>query len=358
MRRQKTGTRCCFSWPGQGHGVSLSLLMLISLGLVLFPSLKAAEVAKTGADPMPTEGRLLIEANKIPELMAQKKLYRDAIPNPHWRDDACHACHRGGVGEIAKKPVKLRERRADKVCYYCHDARYEHSYIHPVDIKPDAAMIARMPPAYQRSIEEKDGFITCLTCHDLPKQCLTERRSQKGLNPAFFRGGPFRVRSKQCYFCHDAKQYERLNPHDQVDDNGRLREKSCGICHSDPIGTLRAVQGIVNLNFGQVDDLSLLCIRCHQVQPHPNVTFKFGAEQEPPNHLVKPSKKKLRHMQEQTKIKGVELPLEPGTGKIFCGTCHNPHEKGAVKRVEGKIGAGNRKKRLRADKICQLCHDV
>ncbi len=143
-----------------------------------------------------------------------------------------------------------------------------------------------------------------------------------------------------------------------MSDDGQLQTATCPACHSEDADSLQTIRGIANLRFYGEGDLSLLCTRCHVVRPHPNVTFKFGAEQEPPDHLVKPSSKKMRHMRKQEKARNVELPLEPDTGRIFCGTCHTPHEQGVVKNVTGPLGPENRKKRLRADRICQLCHDV
>ena len=52
------------------------------------------------------------------------------------------------------------------------------------------------------------------------------------------------------------------------------------------------------------------------------------------------------------------MPLEPGTGKIFCATCHNPHERGIQFIAEADRGADNTQ-RLRAGReggICLMCH--
>ena len=53
----------------------------------------------------------------------------------------------------------------------------------------------------------------------------------------------------------------------------------------------------------------------------------------------------------------VNLPLEESTGKVYCGTCHNPHERGVIKNVTGSKGA-DEPKRLRATNICENCHDL
>ena len=56
------------------------------------------------------------------------------------------------------------------------------------------------------------------------------------------------------------------------------------------------------------------------------------------------------------KKNNIVLPLEPGSGKVFCGTCHNPHEKGVIKLKAAAKGA-DANKRLRMQKICKNCHD-
>ena len=45
--------------------------------------------------------------SKLPELIIEGKLMPADIPNPHWRDDACKACH---IGDPDTKPVKLIDK--------------------------------------------------------------------------------------------------------------------------------------------------------------------------------------------------------------------------------------------------------
>ena len=300
--------------------------------------------------------RLLKNVNKIPELIANGKLTKHNIPNPHWRDGTCHACH---TGDPEKTPVTFRGGSPLQPCQYCHDRKSDHSLIHPVDIKPDAVMISRMPASYQRTLADMDNKITCLTCHDAYKQCLPKFRLQKGLNSAFFRKGPFRYRSEQCYFCHDAEQYKRFNPHKQKTEAGLLREDTCRICHSDDMEVLQSNREDKKLQFYGNENLSSLCTRCHQVKPHPVIMFSIGPGKKIPNHLVKPSDKIHKLLLKRTKVDDIVFPLEPESGKVFCATCHNPHDKGVLKHTSLDAGTDNKNRlRTRGKKICLYCHDI
>ena len=203
--------------------------------------------------------------------------------------------------------------------------------------------------------------LSCTTCHYLPIQCLSERRSEKLQNPSFYRGGPFRERSEQCYYCHDAKQYERLNPHEQLTKSGQLREATCRICHTENMETLQAIRGIENLHFNNdTQDISTICMRCHEWKPHPGAAFSFGSMKPVPNHLVKPTTAISQYMQNNFKYTNLTPLLEPVTGKVTCATCHDPHEQGVIKgrEVEREVKTGKPPaKRLRTKTICLNCHD-
>ena len=318
--------------------------------LALFASLAGARddtLAPASAEP------LFSHVEDIPQLIGQGKLAPNQIPNPHWRDDACGACH-AGVPDA--KPPKLRGPGIDGLCGFCHDGVFDHSYIHSIGVKPDNAMVARMPPSYRDTLKGADKKMSCVTCHDLLVQCLSGRQYRKESNPRFFRGGPFQTRTKQCYFCHDARQYERLNPHEQVGDDGKLRTATCGLCHSDDVEFLQTARGINGLHFTTGTNLASMCTRCHQREPHPGGQFAFGPTTSYPNHLVKPPEAMYQRMRERSEETGVILPLEPGTGKVFCATCHEPHEAGVTKRIPPPQGE-KIKSRLRASKMCLRCHE-
>ena len=76
----------------------------------------------------------------------------------------------------------------------------------------------------------------------------------------------------------------------------------------------------------------------------------------PPDHLVVPSDRVRNRLLEMTKKNHLDMPFEPGSGKIYCATCHNPHERGVIKKITLAKGA-DEKNRLRSKRICINCHE-
>ncbi len=272
--------------------------------------------------------------------------------NPHWRNNACQACHED---KPDRKNLKLHTSDINKLCNSCHRTVSKHSYIHPFGMVPSKKILKNMPESFSRAVKRGGNKLTCITCHDLSMTCLPKKRSKKGLNPLFFREGPYRTRTEFCYRCHDKSKYQRLNPHDQINESGVVNKKICTVCH-DSIEKLKTAKNIKEVDFNYKENLSTMCVGCHPVKPHPGGSFSFFSDKKGPNHLVKPSERILRHMKKMEKKNNIVFPLEPGTGKVFCGTCHNPHEKGVIKRDVAASGADS-KNRLRIQKICRNCHD-
>jgi hypothetical protein len=325
------------------------------IGLTLALCCCLASVVAPGAPPgqslTPAEQRaLLAQPEKIPRLLAEGALAVDQVPDPHWREDGCRACHVGRPGIGA---ARLRDNDINRLCNVCHERISDHSYIHPVAMIPPDDMLERMPKAFRLALREGDRAVTCTTCHELTMQCLPERASRRPLNPGFLRGAPYRNRFGLCFRCHDQNNYRRLGAHDQVTDAGKVRKARCSVCHRDT-AKLATAWSIADLSFTVKGDLSSLCTRCHEPVPHPSGGLTF-LRHGTPDHLVVPSPEMLERMQRMQARHGVILPLEPGSGRIFCGTCHNPHERGVIKRAEAARGADSRD-RLRAPRICLFCH--
>lgn len=263
--------------------------------------------------------------------------------DPHWRKGYCFACH----SKNAKKYPSSFKRKGDieKVCGNCHDAISGDMLIHATGMVPSRQIKSRMPKSFKLS---SDGKIGCLTCHELKYQCLEKEYKRKNADSRFFRGGPYKSRTDLCYKCHKKKNYGRLNPHDQINDEGELKVDVCPYCHAqlpDP----RVDKGIGAVKF-VVDDLKELCQRCHRDRPHPGGFAKF-------DHLVTPSPKIKFFMRHSEEKNNVALPLEPGTGKIFCATCHNPHERGVLRGRYDKGADDPQRLRLGAGfEICSACH--
>lgn len=327
--------------------------------LMAFP-LSAAPQESTKPKTMWDEKTLFDQADEIPQLLRKGIINAEQIPDPHWRDDGkgCQSCHRDTpLGNDAK----LRTKDINALCNNCHDTVSVHNYIHAVGMEPTAEKRDRMPDHFRKAVKRGGGVLTCIACHDLPMQCKKERFEEKGLNPRFFRGGPYTARTDLCFNCHNPTHYERLNPHDQISDKGELNTQRCLVCHS-VTPNRRDAKSINDVSFNVTDDMTKLCTGCHPWRPHPGggwATFAPNSNREGPNHLVKPPEAILKRLKESEVKQDVVLPLDPSTGQVFCATCHNPHERGVQRHARADKGAdGFKRLRLTAKvPICNNCHN-
>lgn len=325
--------------------------------LLLSGILNAAPASAGKASGEWTEKQLFEQSDEIPRLLAQRKITAEQIPDPHWREDSCRACHR----EIPKgNDPKLRGKNIIGLCNNCHDTISVNAYIHAVGMAPSEEKRNRMPAQFSQAIQRGGGVVTCITCHDLPMQCKKDRFEEKIANPRFFRGGPYKERTDLCFNCHNPMHYERLNPHDQISDEGELNVQSCLVCHN-ITPNRREVKSIDDVSFNVNDDLFKLCTGCHPWRPHPGggwAMFAKGSNSEGPNHLVKPPEAILKRLKETESRLDIVLPLDPSNGNIFCATCHNPHERGVQRHARADRGADG-PKRLRREgmQICDSCHN-
>jgi hypothetical protein len=235
----------------------------------------------------------------------------DAV-NPHWSKSACQTCH----VEAAPTAGNLQFQQSDveTICESCHSSRgganaCRHNSGLPVG---DIAL----SEGHTSSL--KDGNIVCTTCHDLTLQCLNPSRSYSYVNPTFLRDKKSRNSADYCYQCHEESNYEKLNPHEGV--AGDPPRDTCPLCHT----------GIPESDGGG---------------------GVSGAQGEGWVHLVKPSADVFGKIEKWQATTGSSLPLSPYDGEIYCATCHNPHE------FKGGPVAERPAHRLRADNICQVCHE-
>lgn len=315
---------------------------LLLIGLTLgFCSIVSAEISRD---------QMLSHPEQIQAWIGKKQISYEQIPNPHWNDEGCTACH---SKQPAANKLFLRGKSTDELCEFCHSGAFDHSYIHPNGIELTTDMQQRIAKDFAGHLGVGKR-LECTTCHEVVKQCLRERRSEKRINSAFLRGAPYQTRSGLCYQCHDINGYQRLNAHDQRDKDGKLQEHTCLICH-DKLKGLEEAKSIKEVGFNVKGSLVGMCGSCHELKPHPSTNFSF-TKKGTPDHLVVPPEKIRKKMLQSEKERGVILPLDPQTGRVFCGTCHNPHEKGVIKYQAAAKGA-DENKRLRTPNICTNCHD-
>lgn len=296
---------------------------------------------------------LIGRVTEIPALVKTGKIDKSEIPNPHWQEDSCQACHTEKQKHASKRNLRYGAN-VEQYCMNCHNPKIKHSYIHPSGIKPSAKKMELMKPSIKNIIQKNNGKIDCLTCHDIVLQCKLESR-QKHENPKALRGGPYIKRHSLCMQCHSPESYQRFNPHNHINENGEIETEKCRVCHSGSLEDLLDARSIDDVSFHASKNAETMCWGCHQWKPHPGGQFSFFKSKKGPNHLVKPSENILSNMEDALDEKGVLMPLEPGTGRVFCGTCHNPHAKGIIKNPSAAHGADSDKK-LRAKPLCVICH--
>ncbi len=236
-----------------------------------------------------------------------KKSYLEAVRDvvtidPHYRKGLCLTCHREEEG------YPLRNDDFVELCNRCHGSGQIIGDIHPLRKVPETISV---PEGWPLS----GGKLTCMTCH------LAGHPEHRG-QANFLRGGPSDDRNDFCLNCHDRKQLENRNPHQDINAG-----KGCDFCHAerpipgrDTIDTVRLIA-----------DPNILCLRCHEPPPHPSDfdhTLTIDAE--------------------RAKTISNDLPVYNGT-KIVCATCHNPHIDGVV---GNKLRGG-----VEGMMICMFCHE-
>ena len=319
-------------------------VLYLSVLAVLLPALVYAETPESG-----NYQRLIKQAETIPDMIKDKVLAKSQIPNPHWRKDACQACHASNP-DGGMSPLKAQ---TDRTCYFCHREE-DHAITHPVNLAPGKKMLAGMSKEFRDNLS-KDNKTNCITCHDVLMSCIKPTAVMRLRNKSFVRGGYYNTRSGACYQCHDKAAYKKLNPHDQISDQGVLNKEKCLVCHRGV--PQQGVSGSAAKVSMQTDsNWSEICLNCHKWTPHPGGNMAMFSGGKPPNHLVVPDDRIRNRLEAMMQKNNIDMPLEPGSGKIFCATCHNPHERGVIKKVSLAKGA-DEENRLRSKRLCINCHD-
>ena len=264
---------------------------------------------------------------------------QEEIVNPHWTGKDCIECHLEDYPEEKGAPLQF-DGDSIKLCNRCHLTEFARTDIHPVGVPLLDEMKKNMP----KNFPLEDGKVGCLTCHD-PLPPMKEDFARQKVDPAFLRGGPYEVLVKFCFFCHRKEEYKKTNPHIQLDEQGQIDKDRCLFCHASLPDPAKA-QTIGEVTFKS--ELALYCVSCHPEQKsgHPSRA----------DHLVTLPGFLQDSIPVELETAKVELPLDGD--RIFCGTCHNPHEKGVIQRKEAQAGAGE-PDFLRLDggyDLCVICH--
>ncbi|MDY0349936.1 MAG: cytochrome c3 family protein [Desulfobulbaceae bacterium] len=257
--------------------------------------------------------------------------------NPHWNDHLCLSCH---LEPPVRGRAPLREDGdRNDLCNRCHHSEYARPDIHPVGIMPSQHI------SIPEDLPLQEEKLTCETCHDSLLQMGSRGRAgPASANPYFLRRKTV-SRSAFCFLCHVEETYKRLNPHNQLNEQGEIVEATCLFCHA----------AIPDVGFFGPEKVSFIvqnpdeyCIGCH-----PGFTFNHPAGV---SHLLEPSEKILAAIRTSVERIGVELPLF--NGRIVCATCHNPHQEGVIKIAPAATGTErqNKLRLLPGRNQCTGCH--
>ncbi|MEN8264952.1 MAG: hypothetical protein ABFR82_15990, partial [Nitrospirota bacterium] len=255
--------------------------------------------------------------------------------NVHYTGRYCEECH---MRTPEKGDAFLKFAGDFNQLCWCHNYT-SMNYIHPIGGGPSEEKKIKVPGEFPL----QNGKLTCSSCHNIYLQCQ-ESQETSG-NEKFLRGAPYSTREEICFRCHDADQYKKLNPHEQLDSEGQIIKEKCLYCHIEKPDEKVAYFEDVNL----IGDMKLLCQNCHNIRErHP-----AGRD-----HFLEPTPGILKAMNRMEVRFRMIFPLDKD-GKVTCITCHNPHEKGVIpaERIGAK-GAGEQYRHRLPQGMCKACHGM
>ncbi len=237
---------------------------------------------------------------------------RSARIRPHYQLSLCRSCHKekpkapkGSPGAQPLSEIPLLDPDPNKLCNRCHESGLSVSNAHPI-VKVAKKDGIDYPSRIPKDWPLYEGWLTCLTCHTAGDSPIFDPK-----NKSFVRGGPYSNRNDICWVCHRREEFAEINPHSDINSG-----EGCEFCHDSKPDMKKSID-IEKMKFK--GDIVLLCIRCHDVNPHPGSANHTG----PPNQDL---------MKEANITIPKEFPLD-GKGRMTCATCHNPHAGGERRGV-------------------------
>lgn len=234
----------------------------------------------------------------------------------HDFEGKCALCHSNVTDRNTIPENLIFTDDIDKLCDKCHTIDKKKS--HPIKLKPatNTLLTAHL---------DKNGLITCTTCHDIHKEDKTSDRSElSGLLWGHLKGRAF------CSLCHSSEntrtnwQHQTAIPY--AHSYGKLLQTALG---------------------SPLDKLSTECLSCHDgtISQFPQVAVKQGIWQ----HEIgesHPIGVDYPRSDEFTSPEALPKEIRLFDGKIGCLSCHEIYDK------EYKmLSMTNRRSRL-----CLTCH--
>jgi predicted CXXCH cytochrome family protein len=298
----------------------------------------------------------------------------------------CSACH------LPHKRAREADEDLDyttQLCLSCHskgsiaEESIPPDYRHPVELNPfeenkksDLILNAlgvkkedlALPLFNKTGIQDKNGKITCATCHD-PHRWRSDstegeiRKDIKGNKKTSFLR---KAEPELCRECHSNKFYIANSKHDiekvapdEINSSGQTPAESglCGVCHM-VHGGQKSYLWARKVEAGDGMVIEDLCTGCHNEKG--NAGKKVIKDHSHPVN-ISPGEKGL----------STTLPLfdDKGNvsedGKMTCETCHDPHRWDPVNIIEGdhykEIEGNAQNSFLRVENypspgLCSNCH--
>lgn len=225
---------------------------------------------------------------------------------------------------------------AEQECTTCHSLEAVNALIHPMhNLNPQNTQIS-IPDHFPLT---SNGDMSCMTCHESVEKQTRSNRS-------FLRGGPYRQELDFCYNCHERQNYEKINPHQQLSEDGSINSAVCLNCHvrqpsADDHPTIAAEMQT---------EMKMTCNKCHALHTH---------EENHYGRNLKTSKTATLKQYDATQAQyGITLPLSQND-EIQCHTCHYIH--GSL-GIDAVIYEGSDENqyflRLPKERLCYACHNL
>ena len=281
------------------------------------------------------------------------------IRNPHGDSASCISCHVSATG--GRETLQFAGN-VSQLCESCHDGRAAAREVHAAGVIPSPVMMQRIP----RDFPLERGTLTCLSCHDIARDCQAKQAGTSSHN--LLRGDRTHDGSAFCFQCHAREDYQPFNPHDQIE-AGKPKTDTCTWCHIrvPEMDSQPREAASYELRAKSAD----VCRNCHVVaQGHPVAShmhatpsaqmLSYMSAREMQSSMRLPFDRLLKYAR-ATRRAPRSIPLDED-GRITCYSCHNPHENGLMPRGNPRsLGAEprqatNHRLRTHQGRFCEVCH--
>jgi len=198
-----------------------------------------------------------------------------------------------------------RSGSPDEACLSCHEPGPHDVGTEPYAGGEQADEFATLPDSWPLY----DGKLSCLTCHDEP---ACDGDPLDPANHRFYRGGPVASIGEFCARCHTVEQWGSYDPHEAMEQRPDLTS-ICEFCHQS-----------ATVTEADLDDLMVaaprMCAGCHREEDI------HASSRE---HHVTLDAAGI------TRAEAAGLPLDQG--KVYCGTCHDPHPAGSIEQNQDRV---------------------